>query len=368
MASRMLKGIILRCLLVLSGMSVQYAAIICCLVESVFGVTSPDAAKFSLSSLYDVALPVLHPIIAAGSDRCGTLKSLLGITYEQMQEKNRTNYQEISIDHITKNGNVKYNMTAAKRLSRFMSDADTVVVLVHGFLESSDGWMVNALAPEYLKKSGYKVLALDGRRAISFEYFSASTHARFIGEKLGNFLSELVENGQDPSKLILIGHSLGAHIAGVAGKRLQQNTGQQASRITGLDPAGPCFSKVDVGARLDRGDAAYVDVVHTNAGMLGIKEPVGHKDFYPNGGMTQPGCLLATCDHTRAWELLAEAISAPNDFPARKCENRTLFQNGLCAGNELAYMGNSAGSPGTYYFNTAASSPFGLREAGSGIK
>ncbi|XP_063364609.1 pancreatic lipase-related protein 2-like isoform X1 [Cydia amplana] len=258
-------------------MSVQHAAIICCLVESVFGVTSPDAAKFSLSSLYDAALPVLHPIIAAGSDRCGTLKSLLGITYEQMQEKNRTNYQEITIDHITKNGNIKYNMTAAKKLNRFMSNAETVVVLVHGFLESSDGWMVNALAPEYLKKAGYKVLALDGRRAISYEYFSASTHARFIGEKLGNFLSELVEGGQDPSKLILIGHSLGAHIAGVAGKRLQQNTGQQASRITGLDPAGPCFSKVDAGARLDRSDAAYVDVVHTNAGVLGIKDPVGKR-------------------------------------------------------------------------------------------
>lgn len=43
----------------------------------------------------------------------------------------------------------------------------------------------------------------------------------------------------------------------------------------------------------------------------------GHKDFYPNNGMSQPGCILSTCDHSRAWEIYAESINFPNNFPGK---------------------------------------------------
>ncbi len=57
----------------------------------------------------------------------------------------------------------------------------------------------------------------------------------------------------------------------------------------GLDPAGPLFEGYDPTVRLDEGDALYVDVVHSNGeslivGGFGISEPIGHVDFYPNGG------------------------------------------------------------------------------------
>lgn len=81
--------------------------------------------------------------------------------------------------------------------------------------------------------------------------------------------------GQDPSKITLIGHSLGAHIAGIAGKQVFEISGQKVGRITGLDPAGPCFSTIGSDGKLDASDAAYVDVIHTNGGMLGLKESVG---------------------------------------------------------------------------------------------
>lgn len=47
--------------------------------------------------------------------------------------------------------------------------------------------------------------------------------------------------------------------------------------------------------RLDRNDAKFVDVVHTDTlpltrGGLGMKDAIGHVDFYPNGGHTNPGC------------------------------------------------------------------------------
>ena len=47
--------------------------------------------------------------------------------------------------------------------------------------------------------------------------------------------------------------------------------------------------------RLDKSDADYVDVIHSNGdsliiGGLGAWEPIGHVDFYPNGGRAQRGC------------------------------------------------------------------------------
>lgn len=64
---------------------------------------------------------------------------------------------------------------------------------------------------------------------------------------------------------------------------------------SGLDPAGPLFESQDRRARLDSMDAQFVDVIHSNGenlilGGLGAWQPMGHVDFYPNGGRMQKGC------------------------------------------------------------------------------
>jgi hypothetical protein len=61
--------------------------------------------------------------------------------------------------------------------------------------------------------------------------------------------------------------------------------------LTGLDPALPFIDLNDIEKRLDTGDAPFVDVIHTDGDTFGLSVPIGHVDFYPNGGRkTQPGC------------------------------------------------------------------------------
>lgn len=77
-----------------------------------------------------------------------------------------------------------------------------------------------------------------------------------------------------------IGHSLGAHIVGAAGKR----TSSQPASIVGLDPAGPLFSLDDPANRLHHTDAVYTECIVTDAGRLGFEHPVCDGNFYPNWG------------------------------------------------------------------------------------
>ena len=60
--------------------------------------------------------------------------------------------------------------------------------------------------------------------------------------------------------------------------------------LLGLDPASLHFITDRTDLRLDESDALYVDVIHSNAGVLGTTIASGHTDFWPNGGILQPGC------------------------------------------------------------------------------
>ena len=63
----------------------------------------------------------------------------------------------------------------------------------------------------------------------------------------------------------------------------------------GLDPAEPYFQYTDPAVRLDRNDAKFVDVIHSDvasimSGGFGMSQSCGHVDFFLNGGVNQPGC------------------------------------------------------------------------------
>ena len=65
-----------------------------------------------------------------------------------------------------------------------------------------------------------------------------------------------------------IGYSLGAQAIGIFGQAVTALTFQKVARITGLDPARPYYETLHPSAILNKEDAALVDVIHTNSGLV----------------------------------------------------------------------------------------------------
>lgn len=127
-------------------------------------------------------------------------------------------------------------------------------------------------------------------------YSSSALLNLFPGNYVGNFILNLHAAYNANLKTIhLVGHSLGAQISGFAGKLIQNSTGVNLSRITGLDPAGPLYRLAGERDRLAETDADLVVVLHTDGGVNGYLGRLGDLDFYANGGVpVQPGCLVAS--------------------------------------------------------------------------
>ncbi|XP_045719575.1 lipase member I isoform X2 [Mirounga angustirostris] len=162
------------------------------------------------------------------------------------------------------------------------------VWLIHGYRPtgSSPTWLQNFLRI-LLNQEDINIIVVDWNRgATTFLYNRAVKNTRKVAVSLSGYIRNLLKHGASLGNFHFIGMSLGAHISGFVGKIFQGQLG----RITGLDPAGPKFSGRSFNDRLDYTDAKFVDVIHSDTNGLGIKEPLGHVDFYPNGGKTQPGC------------------------------------------------------------------------------
>lgn len=110
---------------------------------------------------------------------------------------------------------------------------------------------------------------------------------------IGKFLANLYFScGVPLENLHLIGHSLGAHVAGSAGREFLQLTQEKLHRITALDAANPLFEEpLPLFESVTKNDAMIVDAIHTDIALFGYRKPFGTVDFYPNGGFSQPGCL-----------------------------------------------------------------------------
>jgi len=74
-----------------------------------------------------------------------------------------------------------------------------------------------------------------------------------------------------------------------------------------LDPAQPNFKDSQKNERVDVDSGQFVMVLHTSTMFLGLREPVGHVDFYFNGGQMQPSCNSDTGKYNKMHNILFQS-------------------------------------------------------------
>nr|XP_022909629.1 pancreatic lipase-related protein 2-like [Onthophagus taurus] len=278
-------------------------------------------------------------------------------------------------------------------------------VLIHGYMGIWNNLNSLNATDAYLKLYDCNVIIMDwSNGAKGPQYATAAANTEIVGRQLGILLNDLITSGLTPKAIHLIGFSLGAHVAGCASEYLK-NKNILIGRITGLDAAGPLFRLNNLrekSKKLDRDDAIFVDALHTDSSPVfvdgfGLWEPIGHVDFFANGGQDQPGCtdrhpsIVVThfdktltsdtaCSHARAFTLFLETLNSklqhsdckfisydcPGGLPSfekGQCFPRLQNPNDPLAidpiyRDDLGEFGENAKGNGVMYFATRDSYPF----------
>nr|UPI76698.1 vitellogenin [Zeugodacus cucurbitae] len=184
------------------------------------------------------------------------------------------------------------------------------------------------------------------------------------GQMIGKTLVQLTDEADVPQEIIhVVGQGIGAQVAGAAGRQYKRWTGHQLRRITALDPAKIFASDKKVLSGLARGDADFVDAIHSSTCGLGTRRRVGDVDFFVNGpASVAPGADNVVEATMRATRYFAESVRPGNqrNFAAVPASSKQQYESNEGYGKR-AYMGIAAqyDLKGDYVLNVNAKSPFG---------
>ncbi|XP_060083640.1 inactive pancreatic lipase-related protein 1-like [Ylistrum balloti] len=282
----------------------------------------------------------------------------------------------------------------SKRVKGKLNLKRDTIFLIHGWMDSAKNPKFRKMRKTLIRFNDVNVIAVNWKRGAGHNlYYQSAANTRIIAAMISKFLLRLqYELGYSMEKVHIIGHSLGAQMAGYIGTEVKG-----IGRISGIDPAGPSFEGYPPETVLDPTDANFVDILHTDARDLfvlghpgfGAKSRMGHADFYVNGGHSQPGCpstmnqqlgLIVTgsvdvfmnmgCSHIRAVNLYIESINIRKcKFTSYNCtegDGLTVAEGCNTCENGCALMGyhSNVGNPrGVFVLNTNDKAPFCITEA-----
>ncbi|KAM3937500.1 lipoprotein lipase [Leptodactylus fuscus] len=274
----------------------------------------------------------------------------------------------------------------------FFNHTSKTFVVIHGWTVTGmyESWVPKLVDALYKREPHSNVIVVDWLQRAQQHYPVSAGYTQLVGQDVASFIDWMEEMFNYPlDNIHILGYSLGAHAAGVAGSL----TTNKVNRITGLDPAGPTFEYAGTSVTLSPDDAEFVDVVHTYSvgtpdRSIGIQRPVGHIDIYPNGGSFQPGCSIGDtirliaengirgiidmdqivkCSHERSIHLFIDSLlHEEKPSMAYRCNSKEAFDKGLCLScrknrcNTLGYKVNKVRGRRSVkmYLKTNAQMPF----------
>ncbi|XP_052758894.1 pancreatic lipase-related protein 2-like isoform X2 [Galleria mellonella] len=283
----------------------------------------------------------------------------------------------LGINAPPKSSRLRYSYYQMKELSDepTMDYSKKTMLYVGGFLDSPNYPFATALETNY-RRLGYNVLLVDMNKFFKVEYPVTARLMRAVGKHIGEMLSNLTNYNMefDPKKLEIVGLSLGGQTMSYVAKTYKALTGSTIARLTALDPSGPCFRNLGPEDRLDRSDADFVDVVATNIDGFGMAAPVGHVNFYVNGGEYQPGDIFwlpcnIFCSHIRAYTLWFSALQNPDSFIAMQCDSVQQARERNCYDRQplvtnLLGLNVDKTKQGVFYLATSYGFPYYMGEKG----
>ncbi|CAG2232270.1 Pancreatic triacylglycerol lipase [Mytilus edulis] len=179
--------------------------------------------------------------------------------------------------------------------------AHKTVFIIHGYHGTENNpWI--PLMKDPLLKFDVNVIVVIWTRGAFDSYNQAVANTRVVGAVTANMVKLLHSaGGVSYNDVHIVGHSLGAHVAGYVGETVP------IGRITGLDPAGPEFNTADQRVRLDPADAAFVDIIHTDGEIA---------PFY-------------SCGHMRSVYYFIESIDTKCHFTSHPCDSQDDYKHSL---------------------------------------
>jgi len=251
-------------------------------------------------------------------------------------------------------------------------DISFLRIIIHGWMSQSNADHMRKLKNAYLSLTNpgingeparyedFNVIVCDWSRISSnVNYYKVAKTVEDMGALLADLVRYLhQEADMHYDDVYVIGHSLGAQIAGSAGKQIKPH---RFNTIYALDPAGPQFREKSDEYRIDASDASYVESIQTSV-SFGFEKPVGHATFYPNYGKNQKKCYVYGCSHKRSHDYFIETLTSPAGFWGSRCER---YENGtwvlLMSDGEFR-MGGEPSIPknGTFYVKTYSKPPYAM--------
>ncbi|WP_370567216.1 bluetail domain-containing putative surface protein [Dolichospermum sp. LEGE 00240] len=149
-----------------------------------------------------------------------------------------------------------------------------------------------------IKNKGANIFRIDWSKSDWGEvpllsYSKAKEEIKTVGKSIADYL---IKKGLDPSNIELVGHGLGAHVAGIAANKIaahyeknyHAHHRKKIDLIVGLNASG-LDKKIPLQDRLDKSDATRVVGIHTNSDSFGFDDPnpYGHLDVYVKDGKNE---------------------------------------------------------------------------------